>query len=76
MNHCFLCGQDFPIGGMRMVLARGGSHLCEPCAQTERGKRLVQALFAKPDNDYRESHGGTRFQRAMRHWLRSPRWTR
>ena len=75
MNHCFLCGgNDFPAGSM--VMAKGGAHICQNCAQTERGKRLVQALFAKPDNDYRESHGGTRFQRAMRHWLRSPRWTR
>lgn len=43
MKWCFLCHTEFPED-TPVVMTRGGSHLCVPCSQTERGAREVQGF--------------------------------
>lgn len=44
MRWCFLGSHEIP-DGERMVMARGGSHICIQCLETPRGKaQLVDAL--------------------------------
>lgn len=69
MRWCFLGSHEIP-DGERMVLAKGGAHICLPCAQTERGKR--QLLDFDVTAGYRQNETAQpRFTRALAYWLRT-----
>jgi hypothetical protein len=45
MRWCFLGSHEI-ADDERMVLAHGGSQICVPCSQTERGQRLTESFAA------------------------------
>jgi hypothetical protein len=73
MRHCFLCGGDY-ADETRMVMAEGGSEICQPCAATERGQRLTTGRWGAKERGYAPgSHvKGQRFKKALEHWSRHP----
>lgn len=38
---CFVASHEITDDTERMVMTPGGSHICVPCSQTERGKRVM-----------------------------------
>lgn len=42
MRWCFLGSHEIPDGDP-MVMAQGGSQICQPCAKTERGQQLTES---------------------------------
>lgn len=68
MRWCFLGSHEIP-DGERMVMARGGSHICVPCSETPTGKaQLVDTLGTE---GYRQNHSGKhRLNRALAHWMK------
>lgn len=72
MKHCYMCGHDFE-DQVRMVMARGGSHLCVDCANTERGKREVDALLADRTSGRPRHTIIPRWAFARAKWLHQPK---
>ncbi len=72
MRHCFLCSGDFS-DDTRMVIVRGGSNICVPCSETERGKReSADAAYENRYGGYRPGFGtkgeGLRRSLAREQW--------
>ena len=74
MRWCYLCSTEFPEG-TPMKMDRGGSNLCLPCAETPRGKaQLPDQVFNSHLKGYRPRQTSeTRFQSAVKHWMRRSR---
>jgi hypothetical protein len=61
MRWCFLGSHEIPDDA-RMVMAHGGSHICETCADTPRGKQLLETALERE----RRLFGGQPNQHASR----------
>lgn len=74
MRWCFLGSHEIPDGDP-MVMAQGGSQICQPCAETPRGQQLTETdqqrrtrLFGGRANQHasRADTKGTRIRQAQR----------
>ena len=46
---CFLGSHELPDDARMIMPERGGAHICEACAKTERGQRLVKGFSTTTD---------------------------
>lgn len=74
MQYCWMCHNEFP-DDVRMVVPPGeSSHICESCAQTEMGQRLMRRMDERYQG-YRPGSfiKGDRFRQALLRWQRGPK---